>query len=85
MPLGRIIDIRKKVFAEVKVRLHSLQLHVLSHNTLARTLPISVLKLVTNDRSLKYVSHQTVKSWLQAAGLEMSNYGMCLHAQPFEH
>lgn len=83
MPLGRIIDIRKKVFADVKVSFISLSLRRVNDGVfVGRKLSTLVLKLEMSDPYHKYDSRQIIKFWLPAVGREQSSFGMYLRA-PF--
>jgi hypothetical protein len=83
MPLGRIIDIRKKVFADVKVSFISLRLRRVNDCAFfGRKLPTLVLKLEMSGLYHKCDSRQIVKFLLLAVGREQSSFGMYLRA-PF--
>lgn len=75
MPLGRILDIRKKVFAEVKVRAFPLlwsampKLRVSDSRTWVR-------KLAMNGQYLKFGLRLIARHWPHRAGRVPSSFGM---------
>ena len=78
MPLGRIIDIRKKIFAEVKVCTFITLLSILSLFCALRNIAILVRKSAMSAQYLKCASLPIAKSSLPVAGQEQSNSGMYL-------
>ena len=69
MDLGRIVDIRKKVFSEVKVSSLLPLLYEDVSDTTSRNLQTSDHKLAMNDPYPKCVLHLTIKLWRLVAGL----------------
>ena len=82
LTLARIIDLRKKIFGEVKV--------VNTRRSCACTdagssgSVTSVLKSVTTDRYHKSASPPIARSLLPAVGRVASSYGTFLRARPYE-
>jgi len=83
MDLGQIVDIRKKIFSEVKVCPLYIPSFVGLVDIASRNSLISAHKLETIDQYPKYDSHLIMKFLQLAVGLEQSNCGMSRHAHQF--
>lgn len=82
LPLSRIIDIRKRVYADVKVHQVSLPtLHLLIGSS-QRHFQTLVHKLEMSAQSLLYDSPRMVKLWPRVVGLAPSNYGTSRPVHP---
>lgn len=86
MDLGRVVDIRKKVFTEVKVRPFIFYL-LRPHQVLApcRNSPTLVHKSVMSGQYLKYGLHQIMKFSPLEAGQEQLNCGTFLLVHQYVH
>lgn len=68
LDLGRVVDIRKKSFADVKVCLLSHTMFSILTFTLRRNSPTLVRKSVMSDQYHKYDSHRIIKCLPLAVG-----------------
>jgi hypothetical protein len=84
MPLGRILEIRKKVFTEVKVCCFLLTRCSFKHlMALARNSLILALKSVTKDPCRKFAFLPTARYLPLRAGQASLSCGMYQHAHRF--
>jgi hypothetical protein len=76
-PLGKLIDVRKRIFSHVRVRL-VLHCELFDLLCYSRVLQTWDRKLVTIAQYPKFASLQIAKYWPLGVGLGQSGYGMFL-------
>lgn len=83
LPLTRIIDLRKKIFGQVKVIASRQSLARRTHTTGSAS-AILGLRSETTGLYRKSASPPIARSLPPAVGRVPSKYGMCLHVRPYE-